>query len=268
MCDGGVGDILAEAFRTEVPCDAAAAAGLAVLARQCLPALAGGPEDTDEDRVVRLRDPRIFGAFVEAVVRDRRLSARVRRGLVEHAFDLLPLPRTEGEVIHVASRAPPHLLALASLLAADGELTVLHVMHLVFAVFLDRGLVTSVPRRTRSAVLHAILKGSEGEDALRVLYASLHLGAVPEAEAIAEARRILRCERIARSLRRSLASLAASPDGGRVEFMRMAQKEGLLPSDVGDPQSPEMVANIPRLPAALGNLGRRRLRALRDAGST
>ncbi len=258
-------DPLADAFRTEIPCDAAVAASLAARARESLPRLTGSPEDTDADLIIRLRDPRVFGAFVEPLLDDPDLRGPVRQALVEHVFDLLPLPRTEGEVIEVESRAPPHLLALAAVLAQADGLTVLHVMHLVYAVFLDRSLVRRVPRGVRSALLRAILGRSEAEEGLRAFYAALHLSTVSEAEARSMLQRILDDPAVPATLRRRIASLAVADDGGRSELTRLAQKEGLLPAEHEDPQSPEILANIPRLPAQLAPAGRRYLTRARYA---
>lgn len=252
-----MGDVLAEAFRAELPCDGVAAASLASRAREYLSDPSGTPEDADEDLVLRLRDPRTFGSFAETMLNDRGLAAPLRRALLEHVFDLLPLPRTEGDVIEVESRAPPHLLALASTLAEEEGLTVLHVMHIVYAVFLNRSLVTAVPRRTRSAILHTILVQPESGENLRALYAGLHLAAVPEAEAAWELRRLLKTDAVARGLRTSVASLAGSDDGGRSGLTRMAQNEGLLPADLEDPQDPAILANIPRLPGRLSAASQR-----------
>jgi hypothetical protein len=254
-----VADALADAFRAELPCDATVAAALAARARERLPRMAGSPDDTDEDLVLRLRDPRVFGAFVEALLTEPDLPGSVRRALVEHVFDLLPLPRTEGEVIEVQSRAPPHLLTLATVLTEADGLTVLHIMHLVYAVFLDRSLVTGVPRRVRSALVHSVLAESEAEEGLRALYAALDLSAVPESEAASELRRLLGDVTVPATLRQLVASLAAADDGGRSELTRWAQKQGLLPADLEDPQSPEVLANIPRLPGRLADTGRRYL---------
>ena len=249
-------DLLADAFRAEIPCDGPTASLLAARARERLPRLAKSPEDTDEDLVLRLRDPRLFGAFVEGLLGEPEVSGEVRRALVEHVFDLLPLPRTEGEVFEVEARAPPHLLALATVLAETDGLTVLHAMHLVYAVFLDRSLVRSVGRTERSQVLQAILARSEAEEGLRLFYAALHLSAVPEREAASEIERVLRSNAIPAPLRRRVASLAVAEDGGRAELARLAQKEGLLPSDIEDLQSPEILANVPRLPSGLAKPAR------------
>lgn len=248
---------LVETFRSELPCSETAAILLANLARTIVPRLMGSPEDTDEDMVLRLRDPRVFGDFVESIEGDSRVPASVRNALIEHAFDLLPLPRTEGEVIAVETRAPRHLLSLAAVLAAMGGLSVLHVMHLVYAVFLDRSLVLEVPRRVRSSVLRAIVvEGGSGEG-LRVLYAGLHLSTVPESEAATELRRILAGSAIPVALRRSLALLATAEDGGQARLTQMAQREGLLPEVLDDPQGPSILASIPRMPEGLRSAGRR-----------
>lgn len=250
-------DALADALRVEVPCSTRDAGVLADLARLRLRSVGRVPEDSDEDLVLRLRDPRVFGTFAEAALADTRLGEATRRALVEHAFDLLPLAMSEGEVFVVGARAPPKLLGLAAFLARAGDLTVLHLMHLVYAVFLDRSLVSGAPRRTRSAVLHDILRQADASERLRVLYGALHLASVPASEARIEFRKIHRTKALPGGVRQTLAVLAAAPDGGRAELTRLAQKEGLLPSGLDDQEAPAILANIPRLPEGLAALGRR-----------
>lgn len=253
-------DALAQAFQSEIPCDASMASLLASLAREHLASLGGGIEDTDADVTLRLRDPRAFGRFVEAVLDDRRAGPSVRDAVLEHVFDLLPLPRSEGDLIEVESRAPPRLLALALRLAESEGLTVLHVMHLVYAVFLDRSLVMRVPQSTRSALYRAVLGVAEASENLRVLYAGLYLAAVPEEEAVSEVRATMRSRTLRPSLLHSLAAVAASEDGGQAALTVLAQQEGLLPSDLGEAQAPTIVANIPRLPARLASAGEKYLK--------
>ncbi len=250
-------DRLADAFRSEIPCDGPTAARLADLARAYLARLGGSRDDSDEDILLRFRDPRTFGAFAEIVSDDVQATPPVREAVLEHVFDLLPLPRSEGDVIEVEARAPPRLLALANRVAESGGLTVLHVMHLVFAVFLDRSLLVNVPRPVRTALCRAILGQTDASETLRVLYACLHLATVPGPEAAAEFRHILKSKRNPVGLRRTLATLAASEDGGQAALARMAQREGLLPADLTDVQAPGIVANIPRMPERLAAPGRR-----------
>ena len=245
------------AFRADVGLDAEDAVSLAREARMHLSVITGSREDTDEDLVTRLRDPRIFGAFVEPFLRERRLSRPARIGLAEHVFDLLPLPQGEGDVILVEARAPPRLLGIAVFLAREDAFSVLHLMHLVYSVFLDRSLVTGVDRRTRSAALRAVLVQPEANAGLRTLYAALHLAAIPEAEAHSELRRILRARDVPEPVKDAIASLVGSEDGGVSGLLRLAQAEGLLPPEAGRGEDLPVVANIPRMPARLAPVGRR-----------
>ena len=254
-----MGDPLADALRSEIPCEASVATLLASLVRAHRARLGGGPEDTAEDLILRLRDPRAFGAFAQVVLDDDRVPPPTRLAVVEHVFDLLPLPQSEGELFDVEARAPPRLLALAADLAESGDLGVLQVMHLVYAVFLDRSLFRNVTKLVRSTLYRAILAQEDASEDLRALYACLHLAAIPEPEAAAEFRRTLRFKGLPSSLRRVLALAASSADGGRSLLASLAQREGLLPGDRLDAGAPVILANIPRLPERFAATGRRYL---------
>ncbi len=244
-------DVLAESFRIDLRCDAPAAAHLANLARERLPRIAGASEDSDEDLILRLRDPRLFGTFAASVVGDADLSPAVQEAMADRVFDLLPLPRGEGEVILVEGRAPRGLLAVAAFVADAGNLTVLHLMHLVFAVFLDRKIVREAAPEVRTVVLAQVLAQAEANPTLRVLYAAMHLAAVSEAEAHRAFHEILRMRGVDDAMKRSLARAAATEDGGLALFLTVARDEGLVPADWTDGSAPEVIANIPRLPERL-----------------
>ena len=250
-------DTLAESLRADLRCDAPAAAYLATVARERVPRLAGTPEDSDEDLVLRLRDPRVFGEFAASLLEDAGLPSPLREAVAERVFDLLPLPRGEGDVIVVEGRAPKGLLAIADFVAAARGLTVLHVMHLVFAVFLDRGIVREAEKKVRSMILARVLAQAEANPSLRVLYAAMHLAAVPEAEAHRAFRGILRMRGLEDGVKFSLARAAASEDGGVAYLLTLARDEGLVSTEWTDPSAPEVVANIPRLPPRLAAIGRR-----------
>jgi len=252
-----VGDILSEALRTDLRCSPAAAEYIAARARSHMARVLGSAEDNDEDLTVRLQDPRVFGVFAESLLPDQGLAEDVRVAVVERAFDLLPLPATEGEVILVQERSPPGLLSLAAFLAERGGFTVLHAMHLVYAIFLDRSLLDKVTRTTRAAVLGRVLRLAEATDRLRLLYAALHLGSVPEPEAHDELRHVLRSRALRDSFKHALAAIISSADGGVGALMRLAQEEGLLPVELSDSEAPGVLANIPRMPPRLSPVGRR-----------
>jgi len=217
----------------------------------------GSTEDSDEDLVVRLRDPRVFGTFAESLGGDRRLRASTRVAMAEHVFDLLSLPLREGDVFLVETRAPARLLALAVVLVEAGAFTALHFLHLVYAVFLDRTLITKVDRPTRSALLRHILGEVDFGERLRTFYACLHLAAISEPEAHREFRRLFKSRSVADSFKTSLARVAVAKDGGSIELVHIAMEEGLFPMNVEDVGSPAALANIPRLPESLRPLGRR-----------
>jgi hypothetical protein len=255
-------DPLLTVFAVDVGCPTGAD-HLAERARVLLPSWTGSRDDSPEDLAIRLRDSRLFGMFASSIVGDEAIQESARLAVAEHAFDLLPVPRAEGDVILVESRAPPHLFALARFLGEHRRLTILHLMHLLFAVFLDRPLVTNADRPTRTSVLQSVVAHPEAPEPVRVLLATLLLASLPEPEAHASLRAVLRGDAPA-SLKRALAAIASAPDGGVDALVRIARDEGLLPPGPDDPLPPSALASIPRLPARLAALGRRWLRE--DAG--
>lgn len=253
-------DPLRDSFLTDLRCGEAEATALADLVRAWHGTRGAEAEDSDEDLVVRLRDPRTYGDFVASVLSNPRLSPKTRVALVESVFDLLSLPRSEGDVFLVEARAPRGLLSLAAFLAAGGGLTVLHAMHLLYAVFLDRDLITSVPRDVRGAVLDTVVRLPEANERIKILYAGLHLAAVPVPEAHHALRALLRGPEASDGLKRALASAVAAEDGGADRLAGLARDEGLLPSEEADAADPSVIANVPRMPPELASLGRRWLR--------
>lgn len=228
---------------------------LAVAAMVEVPRFTGFRDDTEEDLVARLRDPRFFGEFAASSLNRKGLRQSTRVALAEHAFDLLPLPRTEDEVILVENRAPPRLLELADFLGTSRAFTMLHLLHLVYAVFLDRPLITSVARPVRASVLRHVLR-ADAVPELRGLYGGLHLASVPPREAIDELRRVLKARTVPVVSKRVLASIASADDGGLTQLARLAEREGLLPAEAERADSPGVLANIPRLPPELAGTAR------------
>jgi len=251
-----VGSPLEEAFARDLGLPGPDARRLAAAAREVIPRIAGTTDDAEEDFVLRLRDPRIFGEFAASMLGTRGIRPEARLALAEHAFDLLPLPRSEGDVFLVEDRAPPRLLELAAHLADHQGLTVLHVMHVVYALFLDRRLPAKVDRATRSRVLREVLAHPETSPGLRGLYAALHLASVGEPEAASEFRWILRSPDVHPSTKTWLASAAADPEVSAARIALRARDEGLLPADLPE-DDPRTMASIPRLPDRLRTLAAR-----------
>ena len=250
-----MGDPLRASFLQDLRCDARDADRLAALARAHFARRPEGAEDSEEDLVLRLGDPRVLGEFATTAVGDIRLRRATRVALAERVFDLLPLPDSEDDVILVEARAPPHLLALVDFLGARGELTVLHILHLVYSVYLDRSLVTRVPRIARSSVLDRVISFAGQVPGPCALYVAMHLAAAPPAEARAAFLGLLRRRGVRPAFKRPIAELAAAGDGGVGGWVRIAKEEGLLPRDA-DPDAPEVLAGAPRLPEALAPAAR------------
>ena len=248
-------DPLIEAFRQDLRCRIRDAARLAARARASRLEI-GEAEDSDEDLVTRLRDPRTFGDFAAQAIRDSRLPSSTRVRLAERAFDLLPLPDTESEVLVVEGRAPRSLLRLVEFLGSRRALTPVQVLHTVYAVFLDRSLVTEAPPRTRARALGwmAVTPGAVENPVL--VYAAMHLAVVPRIEAIATLGQLLRSRSVPDGLKVSLAELAAADDGGSRRWTEVAKTEGLLAADA-DPDSPAGIATTPRLDERVRHAARR-----------
>jgi len=256
-------DALSASFVDDLKCSDAEGARLAHLAREHRNSYGGTYEDGDEDLVVRLRDPRAFGTFAGDFLGDGALAAETRKALAERAFDLLAIPRHEDEPFSVETRGPQNLIALARHLIAASAFTPLHLLHIVYAVFLDRSLVAAVDREARSAVLAHVAASASSDDRVSALYVSLHLSALEEPEATAELRSLFE-SRIARwPFKRLVASVVAPDVRGVAAWVQLAQGEGLLPTDL-DPQDPSIHANLPRMHAAFAPLVAGRLGGQHD----
>ncbi len=253
-------DVLEQSLVAEVRCSEVEAQALRERVLRWNAQL-GAEEDTEEDLIVRLREPAVFGAFAENVAVDPALDLSLRRRVVEHAFDLLPLPRTEGDVILVPGRAPRHLLFLASFLQGAESFTVLQAMHLVYAVFLDRLLFSEVRRSVRFSVVDRLIRDPEIPPPLRVFYAALHLATVGEPEAHNTFERLLRGGDASEEVANELARLSAAPDGGMALLTDLARSESLVYGEADAGPSTAILASVPRLPPRLAALGRRWLAA-------
>lgn len=242
-------DALTASFIEDLGCIAADGERLAVLARERRASFGGTSEDGDEDLIVRLRDARAFGAFAGDLLGDGLLAAEARTAIAGRVFDLLSLPRSEDEAFAVELRAPPNLLAFARHLVLSDAFTPLHLLHLVYAVFLDRGLVAAVEPDVRSEVLAHVASSAPPDDPVSALYVSLHLSAVDEAEAVMELRELLESRTVRWPFKRLVARVVAPDVHGVAAWVRLAQDEGLLPQDL-DPQDHSIHANLPRMHAA------------------
>jgi len=222
-----------------------------------LDAGARASELSDEDVIARLQDPRAFGLFARRVL-DARVSREVKIGVAERAFDLIPIPATEHAAIRVEERTPPGLLRIVRFLLENEAFTVLHLLHLVYAAFLDSALLRTADRVTRTWVLMAIVTREELPETSRLLAAFQFLAAMAPRDAASAFDAIGKARRVSRTVRTGLAVAASGSDGGRAWFAAVAVQEGLLPPlGVSEASRMEFEARVPALPENVRSRARR-----------
>jgi len=206
---------------------------------------------SDEDVIARLHEPRAFGLFARRVM-DSRVSREVKIAVAERAFDLIPLPASEFDAFPAAERTPLGLLRLARFLLENEAFTVLPLLHLVYAAFLDLSIIRVADRETRSWVLMAIVAREELPQTMRLLLAFQFLAAMPPRDAGAALEAIFRGRFVDAGTRTSLATIASASDGGRAWFAGTAVQEGLLPPSTDSKASEiEFEARVPAIPESV-----------------
>jgi len=209
---------------------------------------ANASELSDEDVVSRLQDPRAFGHFARRV-HDARVSREVKLAVAERAFDLIPIPTSEHAAFRVEERTPPGLLRLVRFLLENEAFSVLHLLHLIYAAFLDAGVLREADRQTRTWVLMAIVAREELPDTQRLLAAYQFLAAMAPRDAAAAFDAIAKARFVSPAVRTGLAAALSGSDGGRSWFAAVAVQQGLLPPGDGSEASRlEFEARVPALP--------------------
>lgn len=219
--------------------------------QRSLDASAEASELSDEDVIARLQDPRAFGLFARRVL-DSRVSREVKVAVAERVFDVIPIPASEDVAFRVDERTPPGLLRIARVLLENEEFTILHLLHLVYAAFLDPRILRGADRRTRTWVLMAIMSREELPDTARLLGAFLFLAAMSPRDAASAFHGIVSAKFVGIGVRSGLAAAASGSDGGRSWFAAVAAQEGLLPrSSVSEPPTAEFEVRVPAMPEAV-----------------
>jgi hypothetical protein len=214
-------------------------------------------ELSDEDVISRLQDPRAFGLFARRVL-DARVSREVKIAVAERAFDLIPIPVGEHVAFRVEERTPPALLRFVKFLLENEAFTVLHLLHLVYAAFLEPKVLREADRHTRTWVLVAIMSREELPETPRLLAAFQFLASMAPRDAGSAFDGILKAKFISRTVRSGLAAAASGSDGGRAWFAAVASDEGLLPpSRESDASAVELEARVPSLPESVRGRARK-----------
>ena len=205
-------------------------------------------ELSDEDVVTRLQDPRAFGLFARRV-HDARVSREVKIAVAERAFDLIPIPASETAAFRVEERTPPGLLRIVRFLLENESFSVLHLLHLIYAAFLDARVLRDADRQTRTWVLIAIIGREEFPETQRMIAAFQFLAAMAPRDAAAAFDGIVRAKHVSPSLRTGLAAALSGSDGGRAWFAAVAVQEGLLPPrDASEASAMEFETRVQSVP--------------------
>ncbi len=216
--------------------------------QRTLDANARASELSDEDVLSRLQDPRAFGLFARRV-HDSRVSREVKIAVAERAFDLIPIPVSEHAAFRVEERTPPGLLRIVRFLLDNEAFSVLHLLHLIYAAFLDPNLLRGADRNTRTWVLMAIVAREELPETQRLIAAFQFLAAMAPRDSAAAFDAIVRAKYLAPAVRTGLAAALSGSDGGRAWFAAVAVQEGLLPPrDESEASKMEFEARVPSLP--------------------
>lgn len=219
--------------------------------QRSLDSSARAAELSDEDVLARLRDPRAFGLFAHRVL-GSRVSREAKIGVAEHAFDLIPIPASEHAAFRAEERTPPGLLRLARFLLENEAFTVLHLLHLIYAAFLDPRILSDADRRTRTWVLMAVMAREELPETERLLMAFQFFAAMPPRDAASAFHGIVSAKYIRPAVRAGLAAVASGSDGGRAWFAAVAAQEGLLPPPTSSEASAvEFEARVPVIPESV-----------------
>src|SRR3990172_57277 len=223
-------------------------------------------ELSDEDVLARLNDPRAFGLFAHRVLASR-VSRQAKIGVAERAFDLIPIPASEHAAFPVEERTPPGLLRLARFLLENEAFMVLHLLHLIYAAYLDPRILREADRRTRTWVLMAMMAREELPDTERLLAAFQFLAAMAPRDAASAFHGIVSAKYVRPTVRAGLAAAASGSDGGRAWFAAVAVQEGLLPPPGSSEASAvEFEARVPAIPEAVRTRAREWLAARAKKG--
>lgn len=197
-------------------------------------------------------EPALLGRATQTLLAREDVGAKTKRRAAETLFDAVPLPDREDEVFLVPATVPPGLPASAAFLARAGEFGDYHLLHLIYALYLDPEAATDAPRADRLAILETVL-AHETPTELKLLYAYLLLtsGRLGDPERAHLLSRVLTAGSLPLPRRRAFCRAVLAPDGGRDWFLEMARHQGLYPPEEEDREAVVREVRIRPLPRSL-----------------
>lgn len=174
-------------------------------------------------------DPVLLGRVTRALLGRDDVADATKARACEALFDAIPLPDREDEAFLTPATVPPTLQEAARYLARRGDFGDYHLLHLVYALYLDPDRAASAPLSVLRENLDAVLT-HEAEAAVKLLYVGFLLAAPglrpEEARALFET--ALAAETLAEEARARLCQAALDPEQARSWLGELARREGLF----------------------------------------
>ncbi len=206
------------------------------------------PEGSDPS----VRSPFFLGLLVSTVLSHEGLSRRTKLRACLEIFDAIPLPEREDEAFLTEERVPPGLQEAALFLLREEEFLEYHLLHMIYALYLDPWLAAAASPDVRVENVTTIL--SEGfPENLILLYAYLLLSSPvlgsDEAQAILSI--ILEAPGVSLQAKQALCWASIDRTFGITWFGQLAVVEGLFPRGDGSPEEILREVRVRPLPQSL-----------------
>ncbi len=207
-----------------------------------------GEEGPREDALA----PATFGRLTSLLISHRGIKRGTKLRACQRLFDAIPLPESEDEVFVTAETVPPSLQEASSLLLDGDEFVDYHLLHLIYALYVDPERGAAAPMTVLGRNLSAILE-SDFEEGLKLLYTYLLLSStgLQPGEAGGLFLLVLEGPGISDKAKRLLALAAADHTFGAEWFAGLASDEGLYPREQGAMSEILREARVRPLPEAL-----------------
>ncbi len=201
-----------------------------------------------------LRAPGLFGRFLQEVLAHPRLSAKSKRHACWTVFDVIPLPETEDEAFATADRVPLGLQEAVRFLREVDDFVEYHLLHLVYALYLDPSRAAAAPLPVLRQNLAAIL-AETFDERIKLLYAYLLLASpsLPEGEARTLFEGLLETAHLPDEVKRYFCLAALDRRFSVGWFVSLASAEGLYPPEEGHLGEVLREARVRPLPASLAS---------------
>ncbi|MFQ5837257.1 MAG: hypothetical protein ACE5HJ_00565 [Thermoplasmata archaeon] len=236
--------------------------------RECLEAaLETHRMEVPDDLEPSILSPAFFGLLTSSLLAHSNISRGTKLKACLEVFDAIPLPDREDEAFLTEETVPPGFQEAARFLWHQGEFVEYHLLHLIYALYLDPRLAAS----GRPSILKENLLFVLAEDFpvnLKLLYAYLLLSSpVLEAEVSRDLLSVLlEAPRLSRDAKRSLCGAALDRAAGMEWIVQIAAKEGLYPPAGSNQEEVLREVRVRPLPPSLSSMAEAWLRAHGEPG--